>query len=123
MSNTTRYQEGPIAPETTWQKTTRKAKEEPLVPVGLVLTTAALIMATRSMRQGNRAQFNRMLRFRVAAQAFTVVAALGGSIWYGEARRKEKADEKLARSKSLRDKEFDKSMKLAEAATAAETTG
>jgi len=41
--------------------------------LGLVLTTAALIAATRSMRQGNRAQFNRMLRFRVAAQAFTVV--------------------------------------------------
>lgn len=50
-------------------------------------------------------------------------AALGGSIWYGEARRKEKANEKLARSKEVRDKEFDKSMKLAEAATAAETTG
>ena len=40
---------------------------------GLVLTSVALIAATRSMRQGNRAQFNRMLRFRVAAQAFTVV--------------------------------------------------
>lgn len=110
------------------------------------------------MRQGNRAQFNRMLRFRVAAQAFTVVgklirlslrpsesssiiifnttvpattnvlcnhfaAALGGSIWYGEARRKEKADEKAAKAKVLRDQEFDKSMKLAEAATSAETTG
>lgn len=41
--------------------------------IGLVLTTAALIGATRSMNKGNRAQFNRMLRFRVAAQAFTVV--------------------------------------------------
>lgn len=42
---------------------------------GMVLTTAALILATNSMRKGNRAQFNRMLRFRVAAQGFTVVGA------------------------------------------------
>lgn len=48
------------------------------------------------------------------------VAALGGSIWYGEARRKEKADAKAATSKDVRDREFDERMKMAEAASTAE---
>ena len=42
-------------------------------------------------------------------------------MWYGEARRKDKEDQKAAQ-KAVRDKEFDKSMKLAEAATAAEAS-
>jgi hypothetical protein len=43
MSNTTRYQE---KAETAWQKTVRKAGEEPMVPVG------ALIFKLVSVPQG-----------------------------------------------------------------------
>jgi len=117
MSNTTNIKIDPNR-ETAWQKTVRKGKEEPMVPLGMVLTTAALIGATSSMRKGNRTQFNRMLRFRVIAQGFTVVAALGGSVYYGEKRRLEKQEEKKRTEKEKRDVEFAKSMKIAEAAHA-----
>ena len=110
MSNTTQIVQNPER-ETAWQKTVRKASEEPMVPLGgqswadtaidtstskswidgkedvrqtelicplagMALTTVALIGATQSMQKGNRAQFNRMLRFRVLAQGFTVVGEL-----------------------------------------------
>jgi hypothetical protein len=52
-----------------------------------------------------------------------MTAALGGSIWYGEQRRREKAEQKSQRAKDIRNQEFDERMKLAEAATAAESTG
>lgn len=141
MSNTTTISQNDPNAETAWQKTVRKAKEEPAVPIGaavtssdvarslltliqlsslrlyvssscslvlpclalprlvpshfdptpihppthrsdpagMALTTAALLAATQSMRKGNRAQFNRMLRFRVAAQAFTVIGSF--QVW------------------------------------------
>lgn len=37
----------------------------------------ALGAATSALQKGNRVQFNKMLRYRVAAQGVTVVAALG----------------------------------------------
>jgi len=52
----------------------------------------ALLGATRHLYRGNRNQFNRWLRFRVAAQGFTVLAALGGTIYY-EAEKRKKREE------------------------------
>lgn len=37
----------------------------------------ALVGATSALQKGNRTQFNKFLRYRVAAQGLTVVAALG----------------------------------------------
>ena len=51
-----------------------------------------------------------------------MIAALGGSIYYGEARRREKKEESLKREKTVRDKEFQTSMKLAEQAHASSTS-
>ncbi|CAD6573438.1 MAG: Respiratory supercomplex factor 1, mitochondrial [Cyphobasidiales sp. Tagirdzhanova-0007] len=119
MSNTTTINQDP-GRETGWERGIRKAKEEPAVPIGMALTTVALIGAGQSMRKGNRAQFNRMLRFRVAAQGFTVLAALGGSIYYGERRRLERQADKKGRQKDERNKELERSIKIAEAAQAGE---
>lgn len=46
----------------------------------MLATTAALVGASNSMRKGDRKTFNHFLRWRVAAQGFTVLAALGGSL-------------------------------------------
>ncbi|GAA5861002.1 hypothetical protein JCM8547_008003 [Rhodosporidiobolus lusitaniae] len=84
-------------PPTNWQKFSAKFKEEPLVPIGCVATVAALLAASSALQKGNRTQFNKMLRYRVAAQGFTVVAALGGSIYYQQQRRAARDAEKQAK--------------------------
>jgi hypothetical protein len=53
----------------------------------------ALLGATRHLYRGNRDQFNRWLRFRVAAQGFTVLAALGGTMYYEAEKKKKRAEE------------------------------
>lgn len=51
---------------------------------GALATVVALVLASNSMRKGDRANFNVWLRWRVAAQGATVLAALGGSWYYSE---------------------------------------
>ncbi|GAA5868908.1 hypothetical protein JCM5296_003457 [Sporobolomyces johnsonii] len=83
--------EVPPPPQTTWERFIHKFKEEPLVPIGCAATVAALLAASSALQKGNRTQFNKFLRYRVAAQGLTVVAALGGSIYYQGQRRAERA--------------------------------
>jgi len=52
----------------------RKLKEEPLVPLGTLLTVGAFTMAVIKLRQRESQSLNRWMRVRVAAQAFTVAA-------------------------------------------------
>ncbi|WFC97895.1 Respiratory supercomplex factor 1, mitochondrial [Malassezia yamatoensis] len=61
--------------ETNSQRILRKMKEDPLVPIGCVLTTVALTYASYALRKGNRETFQRALRYRVLFQTVTVVAA------------------------------------------------
>ncbi|KAI9354733.1 hypoxia induced protein conserved region-domain-containing protein [Pilaira anomala] len=68
--------------ETGLDKIKRKAREEPFVPAGVALTCFALIAATVGIKTGNRAYANNMFRLRVAAQGLTVMAMVGGSIYY-----------------------------------------
>ncbi|KAK8064507.1 hypothetical protein PG994_007145 [Apiospora phragmitis] len=74
--------------ETGSQKVWRKLKEEPLVPLGTILTCAALYNAWRGMRRGDHAQVQRMFRARIGAQAFTVCAIVAGGAYYGKDREK-----------------------------------
>ncbi|GAA5804669.1 hypoxia induced protein conserved region-domain-containing protein [Helicostylum pulchrum] len=71
------------------QKMKRKMVEEPLVPAGVALTTFALIASAVGVRTGNRAYTNSMFRLRVAAQTFTVLAMVGGSLFYQNKEKKE----------------------------------
>nr|XP_045607521.1 HIG1 domain family member 2A, mitochondrial-like [Procambarus clarkii] len=56
----------------------KKFQENPLVPVGCGLTTAALCIGLRSLSTGQRKTSQAMMRFRVLAQGFTVVALMLG---------------------------------------------
>ncbi|GAB0133235.1 Respiratory supercomplex factor 1, mitochondrial [Epichloe bromicola] len=78
------YNERPL------QKVIRKLKEEPLVPLGIGLTVFAFVNAYRALRRGDSRQANRMFRARVAAQGFTVVAMVAGSMYYSGDRQKTK---------------------------------
>jgi len=71
----------PEGHETYIQKGWRKCKEQPIVPLGVLATCVAFLGATRSMRSGDRASFNRFLRFRVLAQGITVLGCVAGA-WY-----------------------------------------
>ncbi|KDQ06368.1 hypothetical protein BOTBODRAFT_81523, partial [Botryobasidium botryosum FD-172 SS1] len=51
---------------------------------GILATCIAFGGATRHLRSGNRASFNRFLRFRVVAQGLTIAACVGGSYYYGQ---------------------------------------
>ncbi|KAF9876864.1 hypothetical protein CkaCkLH20_05710 [Colletotrichum karsti] len=66
----------------------RKLKEEPLVPLGCGLTAYAFYAAWRATRRGDAVQANKMFRARVAAQGFTVVAMVAGSMYYNKDRER-----------------------------------
>ncbi|KAL1837857.1 hypothetical protein VTJ49DRAFT_3305 [Mycothermus thermophilus] len=76
--------------ESGFQKITRRLKEEPLVPIGCLLTIAAFTNAYRAMRRGDHHKVQRMFRARVAAQGFTVLAIVAGGMYYAEDRNKQK---------------------------------
>lgn len=54
----------------------RMWKEQPLVPIGVMTTIGFLLAGLRSMRAGNKAQSQLMMRGRVFAQGFTLIAML-----------------------------------------------
>ncbi|KAH8303731.1 hypothetical protein KR018_008973 [Drosophila ironensis] len=72
---------GPVVEmETTKEKLMRKIKENPLVPIGCVATTAALTAGLYNFRTGNRKMSQLMMRSRIAAQGFTVLALIAGVV-------------------------------------------
>ncbi|KAK5659298.1 hypothetical protein OQA88_1391 [Cercophora sp. LCS_1] len=90
------YNEKPI------RKVFRRLKEEPLVPLGALLTVWAITNATRAMRRGDHHEVQRMFRARVGAQAFTVVAMVAGGMYYSADR---KATKELWKAKEVEDAE------------------
>merc|ERR1711935_392945 len=64
-------------------KLIRKVTENPFVPIGLGVTTFALINGVYSMMKRDSAKSQKMMRLRVGAQGFTVVALLVGVLFTG----------------------------------------
>ncbi|KAG9234653.1 putative altered inheritance of mitochondria protein 31, mitochondrial [Amylocarpus encephaloides] len=76
--------------ENRWQKLKRRVMEEPLIPLGCLLTSAAIIGATKSIRAGDHNKTQRMFRARIIAQGFTLLAMVAGSVYWDSDRRKRK---------------------------------
>ncbi|PLW21806.1 hypothetical protein PCANC_02947 [Puccinia coronata f. sp. avenae] len=70
----------------TWDLFSRKFKEQPLVPLGAGATTIALLGAGRAIQRGESTRFNVWCRYRVIFQGLTLLAALGGSLYYNQER-------------------------------------
>ncbi|VVC35448.1 Hypoxia induced protein, domain [Cinara cedri] len=64
-------------------KFVRKFKENPFVPIGALVTVGFLSIGLKSMYDGNRMRSQMMMRGRIAAQGFTVIAILGGLFYQG----------------------------------------
>lgn len=90
--------------ESGFHKVLRRLKEEPLVPIGCILTVAAFTNAYRAMRRGDHHRVQKMFRARVAAQAFTVVAMVAGGMYYAEDRNKQKELWKLKEQQKAEEK-------------------
>lgn len=72
----------PVPVESFWEKAVRKTKNEPLVPVGAIVTTFFLLRGLSAFHQGDKKRAQMLMRGRVAAQAFTVLA-MGVGAFYG----------------------------------------
>ncbi|KAL9599168.1 MAG: hypothetical protein Q9219_004035 [cf. Caloplaca sp. 3 TL-2023] len=82
----------------------RRMKEEPLIPIGIGATSWALFNASRSIRQGDSYRAQRMFRMRLYCQAFTIVAMIGGSLYYNKDRLLRKQYYDLMQEKKKQDK-------------------
>ncbi|KAJ2900406.1 hypothetical protein MKZ38_002463 [Zalerion maritima] len=92
------YNEKPIV------KIVRRFKEEPLIPLGVILTCTALINATLAMKRGDKQATNRMFRARVYAQGFTIAAIVAGGSYYGADRKKRKELDKVKAEKEAEER-------------------
>ncbi|XP_076678468.1 HIG1 domain family member 2A, mitochondrial [Andrena cerasifolii] len=59
-------------------KIVRKTKENPLVPIGTAATVTALVYGLWNLHRGNSQMQQYMMRARVGAQAFTILAMVAG---------------------------------------------
>ncbi|TKA76088.1 Respiratory supercomplex factor 1, mitochondrial [Friedmanniomyces simplex] len=90
--------------ESRWTKLQRRLKEEPLIPLGCLLTCWALFEATRSMRSGDKYRTNRMFRRRIYAQGFTILAMVAGSAYWEGDRQKRNQFNELVSDKQKKEK-------------------
>ncbi|XP_048190288.1 HIG1 domain family member 2A, mitochondrial [Perognathus longimembris pacificus] len=60
------------------EKFIRKTRENPMVPIGCLGTVAALCYGLYSFHRGQTRRSQLMMRTRIAAQGFTIVALLLG---------------------------------------------
>jgi len=90
--------------ENRWQKLSRRLKEEPLIPLGCVLTCWALYGAAKSIRSGDSVTANQMFRKRLYAQAFTIIAMVGGSYYYKADRVRRKEFDNLVAERKAKEK-------------------
>lgn len=77
-------------------------KQQPLVPVGCLLTSGAVVLAALSVKSGNRMRAQYYFRWRVGLQAATLIALVAGSYVYGTTKEQRKKEEDLLREKARR---------------------
>lgn len=67
--------------ETQKEKFMRKFKQNPFVPIGCLATAGALSYGLWNFRHGRYKMSQYMMRTRIAAQGFTVVALIAGVLY------------------------------------------
>ncbi|XP_020900238.1 HIG1 domain family member 2A, mitochondrial [Exaiptasia diaphana] len=77
-SSSVRWDNNSQRDETMKDKMLRKARENPFVPLGCVLTVGALSYGLFSFIKGNAKVQQKMMRARVLAQGSTVLAVIAG---------------------------------------------
>ncbi len=83
------------------EKIIYRSKQQPLVPLGCLATTIAVIMAAKGVRTGNAPKAQFWFRWRVGLQGLTLVALVFGSIYYDKAFTElKKTEEELAIEKA-----------------------
>mmetsp|Transcript_21788 Transcript_21788/g.19849 ORF Transcript_21788/g.19849 Transcript_21788/m.19849 type:complete len:99 (+) Transcript_21788:91-387(+) len=84
--------------ENAYEKAIRKLKNEPLIPLGALATVGFLVNGLRNLYTGNQKQSQLMMRYRVAAQLFTiVVVAVSAQYGLKVHDRPKNMEEKMAR--------------------------
>ncbi|KAH0831295.1 hypoxia induced protein conserved region-domain-containing protein [Lanmaoa asiatica] len=86
------------------ERALRKLKEEPLVPIGTLLTVGAFTMAVIKLRRRESRSLNQWMRMRVAAQAFTIATVCA----YCWSPGKQQGGQTVEELQMKRDQQFDK---------------
>ncbi|XP_012286992.1 HIG1 domain family member 2A, mitochondrial [Orussus abietinus] len=71
-------QESSYDVESSSEKFVRKLGDNPLVPIGCLATVVALSFGLFNFYKGNKQMQQYMMRARVAAQSFTIIAMIAG---------------------------------------------
>lgn len=67
---------------TPFEKVIYRSKQQPLVPIGCLATTLAVILAAKGVRTGDAKGAQFWFRWRVGLQGLTLVALIAGSYMY-----------------------------------------
>ncbi|ODQ67837.1 hypothetical protein NADFUDRAFT_80981 [Nadsonia fulvescens var. elongata DSM 6958] len=78
-----------------WDRVVKNCKQEPLVPLGCGLTTLALVLSGRAIKNGNRGGASNMFKLRVIFQGLTVGALVAGAFFMGKTGESKKAADEL----------------------------
>lgn len=82
------------------EKMAFKCQQQPLVPLGVLATTGAIILATKSIRKGDRVNTQKYFRYRVGFQLATLIALVAGGYMF----QVESPEQKASREEILRAK-------------------
>ena len=70
---------GPVD-ESGWDKLVRKTIKDPIVPIGVAVTTGVLLAGLLAFNRGDKARSQKLMRYRILAQGVTVVGMMAGVI-------------------------------------------